>query len=589
MGNIEKAVGLTKYFVSLPGSSFFAALIVAMGFLLGCLLNIPSGFPGIFINGFIQGFMILTLPAFLSVAVIKLMLRSVKLNRIFAAASIGELVYALTYVAGFYTFHFNQAIGLAIVLVGSAFVFILWYVIGRVVFVLRFRSIVFAFVQVLFHFMAISNSGVFGVPYTGVEALARLYAVAFIFMGALYLFFVFINAPMKRNFGFSSVDALTMFVSQWLYNNKDIEDAFESVGEKAKTLIGVVSFRREKDTVDFVVPYVHFGPFGNLGGSEFSHLISSEIENRHGHMSFVFHAPVTHDLNPVSSDQLSSVMDAFDSALSKAQYKEARFSLLEGRAGDAFSEAMLFNDCAFVSVSRAPVVTEDINFGVGLSLINKAERYCDQCIVADQHNAETGEITSFEPGSPISFEYMSAVENAFRSAPAKAEPLKAGFGIVRSSSRKVGDAGIKVAVFRSKPDYVVVLIDSNGVTAGFREKLMGRIRSSSKASLGSEAKVAVFTTDTHQVNAVKGVLNPLGEDDAGVMDEAVSAFESAVRDIRPAKVHFAKRWFDINVLGAKQSIEIVSTVNSIVAVAKVAGPLILLIALLAVFLALTLI
>jgi predicted neutral ceramidase superfamily lipid hydrolase len=70
------------------------------------------------------------------------------------------------------------------------------------------------------------------------------------------------------------------------------------------------------------------------------------------------------------------------------------------------------------------------------------------------------------------------------------------------------------------------------------------------------------------------VLNPLREDE-GIVKEMQSAVAEAILDMSEAKVYAAKKWFEIDVLGAKQSIEIISTVNSIVAVAKIAGPLIL--------------
>ena len=65
-----------------------------------------------------------------------------------------------------------------------------------------------------------------------------------------------------------------------------------------------------------------------------------------------------------------------------------------------------------VSLSRAPKVTEDINFGLGLALISTAEKNTDTAMVVDQHNAETGEITSFEPGSETGFNYLQAIEKA---------------------------------------------------------------------------------------------------------------------------------------------------------------------------------
>ncbi|MFH1684884.1 MAG: DUF2070 family protein, partial [Candidatus Micrarchaeota archaeon] len=94
-------------------------------------------------------------------------------------------------------------------------------------------------------------------------------------------------------------------------------------------------------------------------------------------------------------------------------------------------------------------------------------------------------------------------------------------------------------------------------------------------SLGREFIVGVFTTDTHQTNMVKGVLNPL-DSEKSLLLAINSACKEAVADMQSAKFFSDTEWLDINVIGAKQSIELISTVNSIVAVAKITLPLILL-------------
>lgn len=83
--------------------------------------------------------------------------------------------------------------------------------------------------------------------------------------------------------------------------------------------------------------------------------------------------------------------------------------------------------------------------------------------------------------------------------------------------------------------------------------------------------VGVFTTDTHQTNMVRGVLNPLKEQE-NTLETIREAVREAVSDMQEAKYFSDRRWFDIRVLGAKQSIEVISTVNSIVAVAKITLP-----------------
>ncbi len=193
--------------------------------------------------------------------------------------------------------------------------------------------------------------------------------------------------------------------------------------------------------------------------------------------------------------------------------------------------------------------------------------------IVDQHNAETGEVTSFEPGSIVGYNYFEAMISALTQKK-KDTSLKVGICQRSVVSPFVGKSGIKVAVFSAEPKPVaIILLDSNGVTPEFREKLMKEAEDAA-AKYTKEIRPIIFTTDTHQINSVRGVLNPLRED-AAIVKELRAAVVEAVLDVSDAKFYSAKKWFGIKVLGAKQSIEIVSTVNSIVAVAKIAAPIII--------------
>jgi putative membrane protein len=240
----------------------------------------------------------------------------------------------------------------------------------------------------------------------------------------------------------------------------------------------------------------------------------------------------------------------------------------------------MIDDAAMVSVSRAPYLTEDINFGLGLALMYQAEKNVRNAMIVDQHNAETGDVTSFEPGSKVGFNYISAIEEAFKGEP-PGKPLELGIAMRQVESDVLGKAGIKVAVFSTNPEYVIVLMDSNGITPEFRDEIERQVKAFGK-SMKRSFEVGVFTTDTHQTNMVKGVLNPMKEEE-NLLSAIGEACKEAASDMQEATFFSDKRWFDINVLGAKQSIEVVSTVNSIVAVAKITLPLILIGAILLLF------
>jgi len=85
-----------------------------------------------------------------------------------------------------------------------------------------------------------------------------------------------------------------------------------------------------------------------------------------------------------------------------------------------------------------------------------------------------------------------------------------------------------------------------------------------------------MTTDTHQINAVRGVLNPLGTEHRGdVMVLIRNLFKQAAGKMEEVKFSSAEERFRIKVFGTGQSAEISSTINAVVAVLRLALPLIL--------------
>lgn len=579
--NINRAVSLTSLLISLPPSRYLVLFMVLFGFLFGILAKLPGLNPPAILLSLTYGFLVFSLPSILTAALIWLFIRTTPIRRILALSLAGQLIYAVAFLISLFVFSFDTFWAQAVLLFGSSVVFLLWYVIARFVFLLKYRSLLFAIIQLLLCliFLFWTNSAtVFGG--TVFSTATKFYVSALVVLGSLLLFFFIINAPMKKNLGVKSTDALSLFFSQWLYHNKDMEKTFEKVGEVAKTLVSVIGFKRQNDEILLVTPYVHFGPFGNLGGSEFSYLICDAISSRFGAKSLVFHGSVTHDLNPVSTSQMDVILDSIDSMRKNSKYSQSDTSLVVGSFEEAKSYLLKVGNSSLVSVSRAPHTTEDINFGLGLSLINLAKKNFDSVMLVDQHNSETGEITSFEPGSVIGYNYHMAIEDSLKKAQkSKNCPLKVGYsesGVLKSSS--IGSAGIKVVSISTDPISVIILIDSNGVSPQFKDQLDRSALDAAK-SLNLSVVPMLCTTDTHQLNNVRGVLNPLKEE-GETLSLVSSLVKKSLSDMVPSTSFASSSWVDVKVIGAKQSIELISTVNSIVAISKFILPLILLASLL---------
>jgi len=565
---------LSNYFVSLPPVRYFLVAIVILGIVFGIAINVSAAQGAdLLIKGALDGLLLLTLPALLSALSVKLMIFRMPFKRIAALVTAAEVIYALAYGTGYWLASVNPFYAQLAVIFGAALVFILWYVIARLVFTLRYRSLLFAGIQLLFHLAFLLSSQILYFESEVPLSVAKFYLAAVVLLAAVYVFFFIINAPMKKNIGISSTDAIALFAAQWLSESKELEKTFARIGERAKTLLGMIAFKRKNDTVLFLVPYVHFGPFGNLGGSEFSALIPQLLRKRTGVRSFVFHGTVTHDLNPISSKEIDHILETCREALKEARFRPAKVSFVAGRSNECRADLLRIGDSGFIGFTRAPYVTEDINFGVGLGMMAEAEKQLEHAIAVDQHNCETGEVTTFDPGGEVSFNYLQAMHDALRKKGA-AKPLRLGVAERYPKHPLIANGGIRIAAISSDPLYLLVLIDCNGITPSFRERMIQEVENVVQAHR-KKAYVAIYTTDTHKVNSVRGVLNPLRED-KNVQALICGAAREALMDMQPARMFAAKKWFGIRVIGAKHSIEIVSTINSIIAIAKIVAPLLLL-------------
>lgn len=584
----EKAVGLTRILGgSLPPSRVSFVLIIVAAFVAGAITGALAGAASLdaVSYGSIRAVFLIAVPALLGAATCISLRRRIKYKQIMFLSLLSTLLYGI-----FYILHYGGVLARAglgaemsfnILLVGNALIFALWFITASIVFYLRYTVFFFGLVTPTLNIMfLLADRALSGGSPETVAVMTKLYFASFIFLAAIYALFWMINAPMRRNFGVSMTEAASLFLAQWFEQSPKLERMLEEVGEEVDTLVGVMAFRAKgKMKAVFVIPHVHFGPFGSLGGSEFPELISAEVARRTGAAGFVFHGCATHDFNPVSSAELEKFNEKIFRALGAMKFGKARGEILSGKAGTARSVGVMVNGVYFAPLTRAPRTTEDVDFSIGLAIRNYAlAKGAKEALVLDAHNAETGEIMRVESGSPIAFEYMRAVEDALGKAGAErrlrlgvaADPLS-DFGLASG----VGKAGLRVAVFEADGrKYAIILIDANGATPSFRREVIDAV-----CAQGVD-DCELMTTDTHSVNRVGGVLNPVGgaRTDRGLMLRRISAaVKKAVADLEEVEAGASLETVEkVKVFGVAQSSELIGTVNSIVAILRIVAPLILL-------------
>ncbi|MEM3111448.1 MAG: DUF2070 family protein [Candidatus Anstonellales archaeon] len=578
MGSAERAIGLTKYFVSLPRARTIGAYLILVGALFGLIVSISTQkIAEIEIIGSVgMGVFLISLPAFLSAFTVYLVCRWIPLKRVLVLSLFGAMSYGVFYVIGILLLESGVSFGGEVILVGFGLIFVIWFLIAKLVFGLGKISFVFATLQLFYNAIFLMTTHLISFDEGWMPIILKMYFSSLLFLIALYSLFFVLNAPMKRNIGVDSTQAISMFAAQWLEGGKELEETFESMGEEVETLLGTIVFKGSKKETVFLVPGVHFGPFGNLGGSEFSKLLANRLEGENRDV-FVFHSLVTNDMNPVSSREIEKIIACFEGQYKKMEFSPAVGNICRGRGGNSHALCLKINDFAFVGFSRAPLTTEDVNFGIGRSLQMLANRFVREAVLVDQHNSETGDITSVEPGSHIQFEMEEALLDALEKNK-RMERLELGCGAQKLECKSVGGGGIKTALFGfGKKFFALILLDSNGVVPSFRDEVIREVKEWGKKKK-MEVEAEIFTTDTHEVNIVQGVLNPVGkrrEEGEEVISAIVNCLEEAKRNMEGVSAGVSVDRFTTTVLGAKVSTEVVATISAVIAIARIAIPVIL--------------
>jgi putative membrane protein len=233
----------------------------------------------------------------------------------------------------------------------------------------------------------------------------------------------------------------------------------------------------------------------------------------------------------------------------------------------------------------APSGSDDIEFGVGLSLMSQSKNQCnvENSIVVDCHNSFNQEKGRVLPGNPEVFQLLDTID--------KIECLKQSNGIKVGCSENttienldknhgIGDSGIKVMVIEVEGQKTAyILLDSNNMEIGFRERIFKETN-----DLAID-EVEVMTTDTHSVNTLSNGYNPVG---VSKQDEIIKhirkLINEAIDDMENVEVGATvERIEGLKTFGPNNSTELISTISSIVAVSKIMAPIIFILAILFVF------
>jgi putative membrane protein len=346
-----------------------------------------------------------------------------------------------------------------------------------------------------------------------------------------------------------------------------MEGFFDTFAARVKSRVGFLAFRgggRTKALV--IVPTVHPGPFGHLGGSNLPEKLLGNLEDLTPAV-LVAHGPSTHDQNLATSGEVDKIGAKVRGMLAHLAYDGMVSPMVRVHHGAASVCAQIFGATALVVASQAPKPTDDLDAATGHAAVAAARAAgVEEALVVDAHNyLESGSgMVNF--GSEESYDIVKAVEEAMGLALKQVgRGLRVGYAGRRTLSdplRGLGPMGIQALVVEAGGQRTAYLLyDGNNMVPGLREEILAEIK-----GLGDEAEV--LTTDNHVVNAFIPGFNPVGLrwDHRELVEMSRDLVKAALGDLEPVEAGTAADFVeDVHIWGNESAVRLTTAIQSIMA------------------------
>ena len=564
-GMEESTAGLMKYVFAAPRWKNTIPVTLALSLVVGA---------GVFNFGWrenlLAGLILIGIPAVLAAAfthpLARLLQGTMTVNRSALLAFVGAVIISVFCVVGAlisFAIGWQLTISAYVMSLGVVFAFrmLVLMAITQKSFV---RNLVPASLQTVFGALFLLLFGVTGY-------IVNLVAVSVVFtLGALVVI-RYVDAPLRKPFGVSGMDFIRSYIAQTVEGAPGMEDFFKKIGESVEVPVTTLSFRtNERLKATFVVPAVHPGPVGEIGGGNLPVRIVNNLDD--GGEIFVPHGTATHDFNLVSATESLKIVEAAARAVENTQYTaDASKSIRVQRGAIKLLAQRFGNSVLFVS-TLSPESTEDIEYGLGLVASAEARTQGVQhAALIDAHNCTAPYASSMWAGTKNSFDLIDAIREA-SSRLMQLDPLKsdiklgiASRGPIFGRDEGMGDLGIQVALVEvAEQRTAYVLVDANNMVPNLREIIVSALKV-------DEAEV--MTTDNHVVNSYGGI-NLLGfKADNGILLKAIiELVDEAQANLEPVRAGMnTQQASGVSVFGSQKTAQLASTVNAIMAMGGALG------------------
>ena len=598
MSSMSSVAGLSKYITTLPKTEISIIGMLVISFIIGSTSYLIDLIPNVglledFITGGLFGLVVFGFSSIMSGALNQQVISilhgiNLKIKHSMFLSALSMTILGIIIIIGCVI---SQIFNVDIYLNSMLFGCVLIYGFNTLVFwtATKVRFIVAAitgFIQpllilamyTLITFMFIDTS--FMGPII-LQITIKAIVAAVIFVMAIYAFVNVIASPFKKNLGIGALDLLSLFIAHMNEGSHSLEGLFENMGESIETIVTFISFKTENGIKSlFISPSVHPGPLGDLGGSNMPTLLANKFD----HFTMVAHGPSTHDFNPIAVSEIDKIENSVRTGLEKVEYSPIASKFVRYNSEKANIGVQFFNKGMVILSTFAPEAADDIEFGVGLTMMAQSRSRCNvkDSIIVDCHNSFTPESGEVLPGNAEVFQLIDVIDEIDSNQ--TKHDIKVGcYEDTMGSLDKhegIGDSGIKTMVIEvDNQRTAYVLFDSNNMEVGFRQEIIDAV-----SDLDID-EIEVMTTDTHTVNTLSRGYNPIGIAKRPEIIKFVRlSIQEAILDLEKVEVGTGtEKIKNLNTFGPKNSTELISTISSVVAVSKIIAPVLLITALFIVF------
>ncbi len=587
---MSSVAGLSKFITTLPETKYSIMGMAIISFLIGSAFYIIDLSPGMgiiqdFIYGGLFGFVVLGVSSIMSGALNQQVISSLhginlKIKHSMFLSGLSMTILGIFVLLGCIV---SRLINVDIFVNSMIFACVLVYGFNTLVFwatsKVRFSvAAITGFIQpVLIIAMYISISFLFiDTSFMGpviFQIILKAFVASIIFVIAIYAFITIIASPFKKNLGIGVLDLLSLFIAHMNEGSNSLEGLFENMSEAIDTIVSFVSFKTENGIKAlFISPSVHPGPLGDLGGSNMPTLLANKFDC----FTMVAHGPSTHDFNPIAVREIDKIENSIRKGLERVEYSENASKFVRYNCEKANIGVQFFNEGMVILSTFAPEAVDDIEFGVGLTMMAQSRNHCNvkDSVIVDCHNSFTAESGEVLPGNAEVFQLIDVID----SIDPEQEKYDIKIGCHEDNmddldkNDGVGESGIKtmiVEVANQRTAYV--LFDANNMEIGFRQEIIDAV-----SDLEID-EIEVMTTDTHTVNTISRGYNPIGiVKRAEIIEYARASIIEAIKDLEKVEVGTGTNKIkNLNTFGPKNSTELISTISSVVAVSKIIAPVLL--------------